>query len=153
MSAVTPSALPLATAKAGTVPPAYLGFKTVGWSDVGGSGAIRLHWNGAVIFGVCTERDRWRGRRGLITMPGMTSRSPYEQVAEIVRNALPTELADDVRKNLNAALRDVFQRMDLVTREELAVQEAVLQRTRAKLEQLEAQLVELEQRLKENQEG
>ena len=39
-----------------------------------------------------------------------------------------------------------FARLDLVTREEFDIQRQVLLRTREKLEKLEAQLAELEQR-------
>lgn len=51
---------------------------------------------------------------------------------------------DDVRNNLRAAVSAALARMDLVTREEFDVQAAVLARTRAKLEALEARVGELE---------
>ena len=53
----------------------------------------------------------------------------------------------DLEKNLRAATRAVFDKMDLVTREEFDVQSKVLARSRAKLEQLEKQVAELEARL------
>jgi hypothetical protein len=40
-----------------------------------------------------------------------------------------------------------LQKMDVVTREEFDVQQAVLERSRAKLEKLEAQIAELEKAL------
>ncbi|MEW5757812.1 MAG: accessory factor UbiK family protein [Pseudomonadota bacterium] len=58
------------------------------------------------------------------------------------------DLQQDVEKNMRAVLQGAFTRMDLVTREEFDVQTAVLARTRAKLEQLEKQVAELETRLK-----
>ena len=42
-------------------------------------------------------------------------------------------------------LRSSLAKLDLVTREEFEVQEAVLEKTRAKLEALEARLKEMEE--------
>jgi BMFP domain-containing protein YqiC len=56
--------------------------------------------------------------------------------------------AADLEKNLRAMLASVFARLDLVTREEFDVQRQVLLRTREKLERLEAQLAELEARMR-----
>jgi len=54
----------------------------------------------------------------------------------------------DVQKNIRAALQGVFDRLNLVTREELEVQEEVLARTRARLQELEKRIAELEEKLK-----
>lgn len=54
--------------------------------------------------------------------------------------------AGDIEKNMRALLAGLFARLDLVTREEFDVQREVLTRTRAKLEQLEARVAELENR-------
>ena len=75
------------------------------------------------------------------------AQSLFDQISEAVSAALPSGLTEDVRRNLKATLRSTLNKMDLVTREELEIQEMVLQRTRAKLESLEEQLKELEQRL------
>jgi len=48
---------------------------------------------------------------------------------------------------MRGAVRGAFERLDLVTREEFEVQEAVLRRTREKIEQLEAQVRALEAEL------
>ena len=50
-------------------------------------------------------------------------------------------------QQLRAGLRRTLQQMDLVTREEFDIQREVLLRTRAKLEELERQVAELEQQL------
>ena len=71
-----------------------------------------------------------------------------EQVLDSLRQALPGGFAQDVEKNLRAALTAALTRLDLVTREEFEVQSQVLARTRARLEALEKQVVELEQQLK-----
>jgi hypothetical protein len=49
---------------------------------------------------------------------------------------------------VRAALQGVFDRLNLVTREELEVQEEVLARTRARLQELEKRIAELEEKLK-----
>ena len=54
--------------------------------------------------------------------------------------------AADLEKNLKAMTASFFSRLDLVTREEFDVQREVLARTRAKLQELEAKLAELEKR-------
>ena len=62
-------------------------------------------------------------------------------------DALPRELGNlkaDAEANLKAALAGGLRRMDLVTREEFELQQAVLERTREKLDALEARLKELD---------
>lgn len=71
-----------------------------------------------------------------------------EQVLDTLRQALPGGFAQDMERNLRAALTAALARLDLVTREEFEVQSQVLARTRARLEALERQLAELEQQLK-----
>jgi ubiquinone biosynthesis accessory factor UbiK len=71
----------------------------------------------------------------------------FEQLSQTINRLLPRELADDVRENVKGGIAGVLDRFDLVTREELEIQEAVLKRTREKLETLETQVAELEKRL------
>jgi BMFP domain-containing protein YqiC len=54
------------------------------------------------------------------------------------------QIQAELEKNFHAVLQATFAKMDLVTREEFDVQQAVLARTRAKLEALEKQVAELE---------
>jgi hypothetical protein len=77
----------------------------------------------------------------------MTRRSGLERILEELRAAIPTGLGQDVEKNLRVALAAALSRLDLVTREELEVQEAVLQRTRARLAEMEKRVAELEEKL------
>jgi BMFP domain-containing protein YqiC len=70
-----------------------------------------------------------------------------DELARKLAGAVPTGLQDfqrDVEKNFRAVLTSAFARLDLVTREEFDVQQAVLERTRMKLAALEAQVAELE---------
>ncbi len=71
----------------------------------------------------------------------------FEQIFDSLRRSVPGGLAQDVEKNLRAALNAALTRLDLVTREELDVQMQVLARTRERLEALEKQVTELERRL------
>lgn len=76
----------------------------------------------------------------------MTEQS-IEGLAKKLAEAVPEGLrsvGDDLEKNFRSVLRASLARLDLVTREEFEVQEAVLARTREKLEALEARLAELE---------
>ena len=67
------------------------------------------------------------------------------KIASAIAEALPGDLPGEVRKNIHAAVQSVLEKMDLVTREELELQEKVLLRTREKLESLEARISDLEQ--------
>jgi BMFP domain-containing protein YqiC len=67
-----------------------------------------------------------------------------DEINERIRSTLATSPAGDFEKNLRALLASFFSRLDLVTREEFDVQREVLARTRAKLQELEAKVAELE---------
>ncbi len=75
----------------------------------------------------------------------MASMKIIDQVSAAVSNVLPSQLSSDVQKNMRAALQSALERLDLVTREELEVQEAVLARTREKLQELEKKVAALEE--------
>ena len=66
------------------------------------------------------------------------------EINDRVRSVFADSPAADLEKNLRALLASFFSRLDLVTREEFDVQREVLARTRARLEELEAKLAELE---------
>lgn len=68
------------------------------------------------------------------------------QLAESVPQNLKT-LGQDLERNFKTLLKAGLERMDLVTREEFDLQRAVLERTRAKLESMEARLADLEKAL------
>ena len=68
-------------------------------------------------------------------------------LAKKLADSLPgglRSMRDDLEQNFRAVLRGGLSRLDLVTREEFEVQEAVLARTREKLEALEKKVAELE---------
>lgn len=71
-----------------------------------------------------------------------------EQVLNDLRQAIPGGFAKGVEKNLRAALAAGLAKLNLVTREELDIQTAVLARTREKIETLEKLVAELEKTLR-----
>jgi len=76
----------------------------------------------------------------------MTSQNLFEEIDRKMKDILSRGPAADLEKNLRALLASAFGRLDLVTREEFDVQREVLARTRARLQELEAKLSELEKR-------
>jgi BMFP domain-containing protein YqiC len=70
-----------------------------------------------------------------------------DKLAKTLAETLPQGLRsvrDDLEKNFRSVLQSGLGKLDLVTREEFEVQEAVLARTRQKLEALESRLKKLE---------
>ncbi|NJO15736.1 MAG: accessory factor UbiK family protein [Thioploca sp.] len=67
----------------------------------------------------------------------------FKQLTETLPKNL-LGLHRDLEKNLRVALEATLRRMNLVTREEFEVQKAVLERTRLRLEILEAKVAALE---------
>ncbi len=71
-----------------------------------------------------------------------------DDLARRLADALPPGIEDlkqDLHKNLRAALERTLEDMQLVSRKEFDVQQAVLARTREKIEQLEQLVERLEQ--------
>ena len=76
----------------------------------------------------------------------MFDQKTLDQLTAAVSSVLPQQLGSDVKRNMRAALQAALDRLNLVTREELEVQEAVLARTRQKLQELEKKVTALEQK-------
>ncbi len=75
------------------------------------------------------------------------AKESIDQIARRLAESLPQgfkAVRTDMENNFRSILSAGLARLDLVTREEFEVQEAVLARTRAKLESLTDRLVELE---------
>lgn len=78
----------------------------------------------------------------------------FDEISRRVAGSIPPgmqSLQDDLQRNLHSALEAALGKLNLITREEFDVQQAVLQRTRQKLEQLEVQLQALETQQKKAQ--
>ena len=67
------------------------------------------------------------------------ARSLADSVPEGLKN-----VRDDLEKNFKSILQTGLDKLDLVTREEFDVQQAVLVKTREKLEALESRLAKME---------
>lgn len=76
----------------------------------------------------------------------MLGQKVFEEISGKLGQALADSPAKDLEKNLRAVLQGIFARLELVTREEFDVQQAVLLKTREKLEALEAKVAALEAR-------
>jgi BMFP domain-containing protein YqiC len=80
---------------------------------------------------------------------GMSEKTLQDLVRKLA-DAVPDGLQSvrsDLEKNFRSVLQSGLDKLELVTREEFEVQEAVLQRTREKLEALEERLKDFEEKL------
>lgn len=76
----------------------------------------------------------------------MVNPNIIENLAKSLSDHLPsgfTAIKDEAEKNFKSILQQQFSKLDLVTREEFDTQNAVLAKTRTKLEALEQTLNEL----------
>lgn len=81
----------------------------------------------------------------------MFDTNAIDDIAKKLANAIPPGLSDfkdDMEKNFHGILQGALAKMDLVTREEFEVQKAVLAKTRAKLDELEKRVTEMEAQTK-----
>ena len=70
-----------------------------------------------------------------------------DEIARRILESVPPALRaaqQDLEANFRAVLRSALGKLDLVTRDEFDAQSKVLERTRAKVEALQARLTELE---------
>jgi BMFP domain-containing protein YqiC len=64
-----------------------------------------------------------------------------------ISQAIENSPAKDIEKNVKAMMAQGFSKLDLVTRDEFDIQTQVLEKTRARLEALEAQVAAMEAQL------
>ncbi len=98
---------------------------------------------------LCLQPDLALAFREFVGYQSPMNKESIENLAAKLAESLPEGLRsmrEDLEQNFRSVLRSRLSRLDLVTREEFDVQEAVLQRTREKLEALEQRLAELESR-------
>ena len=76
----------------------------------------------------------------------MNKTSFLDDLQDRVSAVIQQTPAADLQKNLKALLTQQFARLELVTREEFDTQSKVLARARAKLDELERRIADLEQR-------
>jgi len=71
----------------------------------------------------------------------------FDDLSRRMAEGLPKNfqtLQGDLERNIRTMLEGALRELNLVTREEFEIQQAVLQRTREKLEALETRVAELE---------
>ena len=62
---------------------------------------------------------------------------PLSKIASVVNSVLPTSVSDEMRKNVQIAVLSTIRKMNLVTREEVVIQEKQLLQLREKIEAME----------------
>ena len=78
----------------------------------------------------------------------MLNNEKLSELSNRIREIVKDSPLPDIEKNIDALLKSMFTKMELITREEFDVQTEVLKRTRQKLEELEKKLSEIEARKK-----
>jgi len=78
----------------------------------------------------------------------MLNNEKLTEISNKIRQIVKDSPLPDIEKNIDALLKGMFTKMELVTREEFDVQTEVLKRTRQKLDELEKKLSEIEARKK-----
>jgi BMFP domain-containing protein YqiC len=76
----------------------------------------------------------------------------FENLAERLCNSLPHHLQEakkDIEKNFHSILKNTFNKLDIVTREEFDAQTKVLARSRKKIENLETRIKVLEKMIED----
>ena len=67
----------------------------------------------------------------------------FDELSAKISGMIAASPAKDIEKNVKAMMMSMFAKLDLVTREEFDVQRKVLERTREKLDAVEAQLARM----------
>ena len=73
----------------------------------------------------------------------MVNKELVNRLINTLDNVLPvSQFTDEVKVNIKESIASVLHDMDVVTREEFEAQQRVLQKTREKIDQLEAKLTQ-----------
>ena len=75
--------------------------------------------------------------------------SGFEAVRAAVERLLPGDAGEELKRNIDATLRGHFEQMNLVTRDQLEVQEKILRRSRERIAELEQRVASLEEALEQ----
>ena len=71
-----------------------------------------------------------------------------DELSGRIRKLVANSPVEDLQKNIKTILSSKLSKLDLVTREEFDVQQALLQRTKKTVKSMEQRIVELEEKLK-----
>lgn len=69
------------------------------------------------------------------------------KITEQISQLIPEQASQDIQKNIQQVLARQLNKLDVVSRDDFDAQQAVLLRTREKLEALELQVAELEKQI------
>ena len=86
-----------------------------------------------------------------MTMDEKIFKNFIDQLGDVLP-PLDKEFGQELRKHLRAALMRTFDRLEVVTREEFDAQNAVLMRSREKIDQLEQKVADLSATLSQDNE-
>ena len=78
----------------------------------------------------------------------MVDKQTIREISQKIKNIVADSPISDIEENINALLKGMFTKMDLITREEFDVQTGVLKKTREKLEAIEKKLSKIEKGIK-----
>jgi len=78
----------------------------------------------------------------------MVDKKIIQDISQKIKNIVSDSPISGLEENINALLKGMFTKMDLITREEFDVQTGVLKKTREKLESIEKKLTEIEKGIK-----
>ncbi|MBX2868595.1 MAG: accessory factor UbiK family protein [Acidiferrobacterales bacterium] len=68
----------------------------------------------------------------------------FSRLSESIAALFPGQAGDELKKNIEALIQGHLEQMNLVSREELAVQQKILKRAQEKLAELEKKIEALE---------
>ena len=68
----------------------------------------------------------------------------FSRLSEAIAALLPGQVGEELKKNIESLIRGHLEQMNLVSREELEIQQKILKRTQEKLAELETQIEALE---------
>jgi hypothetical protein len=78
----------------------------------------------------------------------MVNQKTIQEISQKIKHLVSDSPISDIDENINALLKGMFTKMDLITREEFDVQTGVLKKTREKLENIEKKLSKIEKGIK-----
>jgi BMFP domain-containing protein YqiC len=106
------------------------------------------YW-GITIFSACSDKTSKKLLKSMFYETNtMIKKERLEEISGKIRELIKNSPIEDMEENINALLKSMFTKMDLITREEFDVQTEVLKKTRLKLEMLEKKLDQLETKKK-----
>lgn len=71
-----------------------------------------------------------------------------DKLSQQISQLIPTESSEQLKNNIQQLLARQLNKLDVVSRDEFDAQQAVLLRTREKLDALEKQVADMEEKLK-----